>query len=72
MRTSRRGTPPTAPCWAPGIPTIENVGGDVDLVGGVRCAFQAYPWRWLEGDACVVRLTAIFDPSGDYRLGAGT
>jgi kynurenine formamidase len=67
------------PDWIPahralleaGIPTIENVGGDVDVVGGARCAFQCYPWHWLEGDACVVRLTAIFDPSGEYRLEAG-
>jgi kynurenine formamidase len=67
------------PAWLPahkallraGIPTIENVGGGVDLVAGARCAFQAYPWHWLEGDACVVRLTAIIDPQGDYRLEAG-
>ena len=56
---------------AAGIPTIENVGGDVAAVAGARCAFQCYPWHWLEGDACVVRLTAIFDPSGSYRLEDG-
>jgi kynurenine formamidase len=54
-----------------GIPTIENVGGDVSLVAGARCAFQCYPWRWLEGDACVVRLVAILDRTGDYRLEPG-
>jgi kynurenine formamidase len=54
-----------------GIPTIENVGGDVAAVAGARCAFQCYPWHWLEGDACVVRLVAILDRSGDYRLEAG-
>lgn len=67
------------PSWTPahrallraGVPTIENVGGDVDAVTGTRCAFQAIPWRWLEGDACGVRLTAIFDPSGEYQLEAG-
>jgi kynurenine formamidase len=67
------------PAWNPahralleaGIPTIENVGGDVDAVSGSRCAFQCYPWRWFEGDACVVRLVAIVDPTGDYRLEAG-
>jgi kynurenine formamidase len=67
------------PAWNPahralleaGIPTIENVGGDVDAVAGSRCAFQCQPWRWLEGDACVVRLTAILDPTGEYRLEAG-
>jgi kynurenine formamidase len=67
------------PDWIPahralleaGIPTIENVGGDVDVVSGSRCAFQCYPWHWPEGDACVVRLTAMFDPVGRYRLEDG-
>jgi kynurenine formamidase len=54
-----------------GIPTIENVGGDLDAVTGKRCTFHAYPWHWPEGDACVIRLVAIFDPSGEYRLAAG-
>jgi len=55
-----------------GIPTIENVGGEIDSIGGLRCAFHAYPWFWPEGDACITRLTAILDPSGDYRLGDGS
>jgi kynurenine formamidase len=67
------------PAWMPahrallraGIPTIENVGGEVDDVNGLRCAFQAFPWDWPEGDACVVRLAAILDPSGEYRLESG-
>lgn len=54
-----------------GIPTIENVGGDVDIVNGRQATFQAFPWDWKDGDACVVRLTAIFDPSGTYRLESG-
>jgi kynurenine formamidase len=56
---------------AAGIPTIENVGGDLDQVSGRRCTFQGFPWRWYEGDACVIRLLAIFDPSGNYRLESG-
>jgi kynurenine formamidase len=54
-----------------GIPTVENVGGDVDAVAGLRCTLHAAPWRWPEGDACVVRLIAIRDPKGSYRLAAG-
>jgi kynurenine formamidase len=68
------------PAWNPahrlllraGIPTIENVGGEVDSVNGKRCAFQAFPWFWPEGDACVVRLVAILDPTGEYRLESGS
>jgi kynurenine formamidase len=55
-----------------GIPTIENVGGNIDAVTGLRCAFHAYPWFWPEGDACVTRLTAILDPAGSYRLADGS
>jgi kynurenine formamidase len=54
-----------------GIPTIENVGADLDEVSGKRCTFQGFPWRWLEGDACVIRLVAILDPSGTVRLESG-
>lgn len=53
------------------IPTIENVGGDLDELNGRRCTFHAYPWRWNEGDACVIRLMAICDPAGNYRIESG-
>lgn len=54
-----------------GIPTIENVGGDLAEVSGKRCTIHAYPWRFSQGDACVVRLMAMFDPSGAYRIESG-
>ncbi len=56
---------------AAGIPTIENVGGDLDEVAGKRCTFQGFPWKWHEGDACVIRLVAMLDPKGAYRLEPG-
>ena len=54
-----------------GIPTVENVGGDIDAITGSRCTFHAMPWRWSSADACMIRLVAITDPSGAYRLAAG-
>jgi kynurenine formamidase len=54
-----------------GIPTIENVGAELDAVSGKRCTFQGFPWKWHEGDACVIRLVAMLDPSGRYRLESG-
>ena len=54
-----------------GVPTIENVGGDVDAVNGRRCTIHALPWRWTEGDACVIRLVAILDPGGTNRIEPG-
>ena len=54
-----------------GIPTIENVGGDLDEVAGKRCTVQGFPWKWLEGDACVIRLVALNDPNGNVRIEPG-
>jgi kynurenine formamidase len=54
-----------------GIPTIENVGGDLDELNGKRCTFQGFPWKWNEGDACVIRLVAMLDPAGKVLLDRG-
>ena len=37
------------------------------------CTFAAFPWRWVKGDGCIVRLVAIVDPTGDvsHRDGRG-
>ncbi len=64
------------PYWEPchkiimnaGIPGIENVGGDVDLVTGKRCTFMTFPWRWPTGEGCPVRLIAVTDPDQKYRI----
>jgi len=55
-----------------GVPTVENVGGDVAQVTGKRCTFHAYPWNWGEGDACVIRLVAMLDPTGRNRIEPGS
>ncbi len=54
-----------------GIPTIEQVGGDVDAVKGKRMTLAATPWKFEHGDACQVRMVAMFDPSGKCRIEAG-
>lgn len=56
---------------AAGIPTIENVGGDVAELAGSRATFQCCPWRWLEGDACIIRFVAMTDPTGACRIDPG-
>lgn len=56
---------------AAGIPTVENVGGDVDALCGQRAAFQCQPWRWDQGDACPVRFMAMRDPTSELRLERG-
>ena len=53
------------------IPTIEQVGGDVDDLLGKRVTMVATPWRWQHGDACPVRFVAMIDPSGDCRIDSG-
>ncbi len=67
------------PFWEPchrellgnGIVGFENVGGEIDEVTGKRCTFVAFPWRWEKGDGCIVRLVAIVDPTGEYRIETG-
>lgn len=54
-----------------GIVGFENVGGDIDKVTGKRCTFAAFPWKWTQGDGCIVRLVAMLDPSGEYRIETG-
>ena len=67
------------PDWEPchrallgnGIIGFENVGGQIDAVTGRRCTFAAFPWRWVGGDGCIVRLVAMLDPSGEFRMETG-
>ena len=67
------------PLWEPchrailgaGIPGIENIGGDIDQVTGKRCTFFAFPWRWIKGDGCIIRLVAALDPTGEFRIEHG-
>jgi len=67
------------PDWEPvhrilfknGILGIENVGGDIDKVTGRRCTFALFPWNWERGDGCIIRLVAIIDPTGGYRIERG-
>lgn len=53
------------------IPTIEQVGGDVDTLVGKRATFAATPWKFVYGDACQVRFVAMLDPSGEYLIPDG-
>jgi len=50
---------------------IENVGGEIDKVTGKRCTFALFPWNWERGDGCIIRLVAIVDPKGAYRIEKG-
>lgn len=67
------------PLWEPchrhllgnGIVGFENVGGQIDAVTGRRVTFAAFPWRWTKGDGCIVRLVAIVDPTGRFRIETG-
>ncbi len=54
-----------------GIPTIEQVGGDVDLLAGKRATFAAMPWKFRKGDACQIRFVGMIDPDGKCRIDAG-
>ncbi len=53
------------------IPTIEQVGGDVNSLLGKRATLTATPWKWEHGDACPVRFIGMTDPSGNCRIDSG-
>jgi len=53
------------------IPTIEQVGGDIDILSDKRATFAATPWKIEYGDACPVRFMAMIDPTGTCRIDAG-
>jgi len=55
-----------------GICGYENIGGDIDKVTGKRVTIASFPWRWKKGDGCIVRLVAMIDKSGDFRIENGS
>ena len=69
--TSRYWEPCHRALLGNGIVGFENVGGQIDEVTGKRVTFAAFPWRWEKGDGCIVRLVAIVDPTGEYRIETG-
>ena len=52
-------------------PGSRELGGDIDKVTGKRVTFAAFPWRWVGGDGCIIRLVAMTDPKGKYRIERG-
>ena len=75
-RDARDDFPEWEPCHRQllgnGIIGFENVGGDLDQVSGRRCTFAAFPIRWRHGDGSIVRLVAMVDPTGRYRIESGS
>src|SRR6266508_610079 len=75
VKAARDDFPEWEPCHRQllgnGIVGFENVGGDLDKVTGRRCTFAAFPIRWQYGDGSIVRLVAIVDPTGEYRIERG-
>jgi kynurenine formamidase len=53
------------------IPTVEQIGGDVDTVLGKRVTLAATPWKFEHGDACQVRVVAMCDSSGSTQIPSG-
>lgn len=51
-----------------GIVGFENVGGDLDAVTGRRVTIACFPWRWVGGDGCIVRMVAMLDTTGEFRI----
>ena len=79
LRKTGRAAKADFPDWNPahrilleaGIPTIENVGGDVATLANRRATIHAMPWRWTGGDACPIRLMGLIDPTQTLRIEEG-
>ena len=56
---------------AANIPTVEQIGGDVDEVLGKRVTIGATPWKLRPGDACPVRVVAMYDAGGSLKIPSG-
>lgn len=41
------------------VPLVENMGGDIEQVLGVRTNLGAFPWRWINGEASICRVVAF-------------
>ena len=41
------------------IPMLENLGGEIAEVAGIRCVLGAFPWRWIGGEGCICRVVAF-------------
>ena len=69
--TFPNGSPCHRKLFTNGILGIENVGGDLDKVTGKRVTFAFFPWNWERGDGCIIRLVAMIDKRGEYRIERG-
>lgn len=56
---------------AANIPTVVQVGGDVDSISGRRATLSAAPWRFEHGDACPVRMVAMISPKENLGIDSG-
>jgi len=37
----------------------ENVGGEIDKLGSIRCIVGAFPWKFVNGEASICRIVAF-------------
>jgi hypothetical protein len=51
-----------------GIIHAECVGGDIDLLLNQRTTVGFFPWRFVDGEACIGRCVAIVDDEEYDRL----
>jgi len=43
------------------IAHVDAMGGDIAQVAGRRCTLQAFPWRFVRGEGCIVRAVAFVE-----------
>ena len=43
------------------ISMLENLGGELAEVAGMRVDIGAFPWRWVNGEGCICRVVAFLE-----------
>ena len=51
-----------------GIIHVECVGGDIDLLLNQRVTIGCFPWRFVDGEACICRMVAMVEDERYQQL----
>ena len=51
-----------------GIIHLECAGGDLDLLLNQRATIGCFPWRFVDGESCICRLTAVVEDESYEEL----
>ncbi len=69
--TSRNGSRCTASCSRTAFSASRMSAAISTRSPASAAPSRSFPWNWDRGDGCIIRLVAIIDPKGNYRIEKG-